>query len=86
MRTSLSQRQFNRARGIGRAMARHKWTRAKIAERACKLLAENKHLEANQMWNMIGHEERRKPMNQRQLRKARRAAAGMGCKRAFKGN
>lgn len=54
-----------------------------IAAQASKLAAEYKHSKANTLWSLLGHEERRKPLNQRQRRKARRAAAGMGDKRAF---
>lgn len=54
-----------------------------IAAQASKLEAEKKYIEAGHLWSVLGHEERQKPMNQRQRRKARRAAAGMGDKRAF---
>lgn len=83
MRSPQSNRQFRRQRGIGRTISRHKWSRARIAAEASKCEAEQKHIEAGHLWSVLGHEERRKPLNQRQRRKARRAAAGMGDKRAF---
>jgi hypothetical protein len=83
MRSPQSNRQFRRQRGIGRSISRHKWTRLKIAVAASKLEAESKYIEAGHLWGMLSHEERQKPLNQRQRRKARRAAAGMGDKRAF---
>lgn len=88
MITTLSQRQFERQRGVGRHKSGHSYTAGQIAKAIDRAHRRGDKEEANRLWALLpsGEVSRKTKLNQRQRRKAARAAAGMGCKRAFSTN